>query len=52
VPPAAFQAELDPVRYAGRAREQVGEFLEEYLRPLLDRARPLAADAGASEVRV
>jgi adenylosuccinate lyase len=52
VPPAAFQAELDPARYTGRAREQVGEFLEEYLRPLLDRARPLAADAGASEVRV
>ena len=49
-------------RAAGRAasrratpaapRRQVGEFLEEYLHPLLERARPLAAEAGGAEVRV
>jgi hypothetical protein len=30
----------------------VGEFVQEYLRPLLGRARPLAAEAEAAEVRV
>jgi hypothetical protein len=30
----------------------VTEFLEEYLRPLLARARPMAAEAEAAEVRV
>ena len=47
-----LQAELDPANYTGRAAQQVGEFLEEYLQPLLGRARPLAAEAEAAEVRV
>jgi adenylosuccinate lyase len=52
VPAADLQAQLDPAGYTGRAAHQVGEFLEEYLRPLLARARPLAAEAGSAEVRV
>jgi adenylosuccinate lyase len=52
VPAAALQAELQPVNYTGRASQQVTEFLEEYLQPLLARARPLAAEAEAAEVGV
>jgi adenylosuccinate lyase len=52
VPTAQLQAQLDPANYTGRAAQQVGEFLEEYLRPALTRARPLAAEAGTAEVRV
>ena len=52
VPVERFRAELDPAAYTGRAEQQVGEFIEEYLHPLLQRARPLAAEAGAAEVRV
>jgi adenylosuccinate lyase len=52
IPAADLRAQLDPVNYTGRATRQVGEFLEEYLRPLLARARPLAAEAGSAEVRV
>jgi adenylosuccinate lyase len=52
VPAVQLQAQLDPINYTGRAARQVGEFLEEYLRPLLARARPLAAEAGSAEVRV
>ena len=52
IPAAALRAQLEPVNYTGRAGRQVGEFLEEYLRPLLARARPLAAEAGSAEVRV
>ncbi len=52
VPAAALQAELAPARYTGRAERQVGEFLAEYLHPLLARARPLAAEPGSAEVRV
>jgi adenylosuccinate lyase len=52
VPSAALKAELDPARYIGRAPQQVTEFIEEYLRPLLSRARPLAAEAEAAEVGV
>lgn len=52
VPAASLQAELDPVRYTGRAAQQVDEFLNEYLRPLLKRIRPLAAEAEAAEVLV
>jgi adenylosuccinate lyase len=47
-----LQAELEPERYVGRAPEQVGEFLTEYLDPLLARARPMAAAAAAGEIRV
>jgi adenylosuccinate lyase len=52
VPATALQAELQPGNYTGRASQQVGEFLEEYLRPLLARARPMAAEAEAAELRV
>lgn len=47
-----LQAEVDPARYVGRAAEQVGEFLAEYLDPLLARARPMAAAAPRGELRV
>ena len=47
IPAADLRAELEPANYTGRAARQVGEFLEEYLRPLLARARPLAAEAGS-----
>ncbi|MBA3522239.1 MAG: adenylosuccinate lyase, partial [Gemmatimonadales bacterium] len=52
VPAAALQAQLDPAGYVGRADRQVGEFLDEYLQPLLERARPVAAVGGSTEVRV
>lgn len=52
VPADALRAELHPSRYTGRAPEQVGEFLDEYLAPLLARVRPLAAAAETAEVRV
>jgi adenylosuccinate lyase len=52
VPAAALQAELEPRNYTGRAAQQVGEFIEEYLQPLLKRARPLAAEAEPAEVKV
>jgi adenylosuccinate lyase len=52
VPAGALRAELDPVHYTGRAAQQVGEFRDEYLAPLLARARPLAAEAEIAEVRV
>jgi len=52
VPAAALRAELDPAHYTGRAAQQVGEFLDEYLDPLLRRARPLAVEAETAEVRV
>jgi adenylosuccinate lyase len=52
VPAAALRAELDPTTYTGRASQQVTEFIEEYLQPVLARARPLAAEAEAAEVGV
>jgi adenylosuccinate lyase len=52
VPATALLAELQPSNYTGRASQQVTEFLEEYLQPLLARARPLAAEAEAAEVGV
>jgi adenylosuccinate lyase len=52
LPAAKLQAELDPANYTGRAPQQVAEFIEEYLHPLLDRSRPLAAEAEAAEVVV
>jgi adenylosuccinate lyase len=52
VPAAELAAELEPGRYTGRAARQVGEFLAEFVRPLLERARPLAAITDAGEVRV
>jgi adenylosuccinate lyase len=44
--------ELDPARYTGRSKEQVGEFLDEYLKPLMARAAPLAAIVERAEVVV
>jgi adenylosuccinate lyase len=52
VPVEALQAELQPSAYTGRAEQQVGEFLTEYLHPLLARARPLAAEPDTAEIRV
>jgi adenylosuccinate lyase len=52
VPSAALKAELDPVRYTGRAADQVEEFLTDYLESVLARARPLAGDTETAEVRV
>jgi adenylosuccinate lyase len=45
-------AELDPHRYTGRSAEQVGEFLAEYLDPLVASATPMAAEAVHAELRV
>src|SRR5690606_38786773 len=36
VPAERLAAELEPSRYTGRAREQVGEFLREVIEPLLE----------------
>ncbi|HET8623066.1 MAG TPA: adenylosuccinate lyase [Gemmatimonadales bacterium] len=52
VPAEALRAELDPSRYTGRSAAQVEEFLTEYLAPVRARARPLAAEAEAVEVKV
>jgi adenylosuccinate lyase len=52
VPTRTLQAELDPIRYTGRSREQVKEFLDEYLAPLMARALPLSAGVGAAEIMV
>ena len=52
IPASTLRAELDPARYTGRAAAQVGEFLDEYLRPLLARARPLAAEPDPVQVTV
>jgi adenylosuccinate lyase len=52
IPSQSLKAELDPALYTGRAEQQVGEFLSEYLKPLLERARPLAAKASEAEVVV
>lgn len=52
VPVDQLRAELDPARYTGRSSEQVTEFVASYLRPLLERARPLAAAPDVAEVRV
>jgi adenylosuccinate lyase len=52
VPAASLRAELEPANYTGRAAQQVGEFIDEYLKPLLSQARPLASEAEAAEVRV
>jgi adenylosuccinate lyase len=48
----ALAAELDPERYTGRAEPQVGEFLREFLEPVLRRAATLAAPAAMEEVKV
>ena len=52
VPVERLRAELEPARYTGRAERQVSEFLDEYLTPLLDRARTLARAADPMELFV
>jgi len=52
IPAKALAAELDASRYTGRAREQVAEFLSEFVHPLMARARPLAVTPDVAEVRV
>ncbi|HEU5218083.1 MAG TPA: adenylosuccinate lyase, partial [Gemmatimonadales bacterium] len=52
VPAGAFATELDPALYTGRSAAQVGEFLTEYLEPVLGRAAALAATVATEEVRV
>ncbi len=52
MPTDTLRKELEPAAYTGRSREQVGEFLEEYLQPLVSRASPLAAAVDGAEVRV
>ncbi len=47
-----LRKDLDPIHYTGRAAEQVGEFLLEYLEPLLARARPVASQVEPVEVMV
>lgn len=52
VPVDALRAELEPARYVGRSEAQVGEFLSEFLEPVLARAAVHAAPATPEEVRV
>lgn len=52
VPSDRLRAELDPARYVGRAPRQVGEFVSEYLTPLLQRAAAVASTAPTEELRV
>lgn len=52
VPADRLRAELDASRYTGRSPQQVTEFVEGYVRPLLERARPLAAAPDVAEIRV
>ena len=52
VPTGKLQGELDPMKYTGRSQQQVGEFLAEYLEPLLARARAVASTAEAAEITV
>ena len=52
VPVETLRAELAPSRYVGRAPEQVGEFLTEFLAPLLARARAEMRAVPAGELRV
>ncbi len=49
---AALRAELDPEHYTGRSASQVTEFLDDYLGPLLHRARPAATTAEPMELVV
>jgi adenylosuccinate lyase len=52
VPAQVLKGELDPAKYTGRAVSQVTEFLDEYVHPLLNRARPLAGQAETAQVTV
>ena len=52
IPTPKLKGELDPMRYTGRSKEQVQEFLDEYYKPLVARAAPLAAKPEQAEVVV
>jgi adenylosuccinate lyase len=52
LPAGTLRAELDPSRYIGRAAQQVAEFLDEELPPLLVRLRAAAPAADPAEIRV
>jgi adenylosuccinate lyase len=52
VPTASLAKELDPVRYIGRAREQVREFLDDHVDPLVVHATTRAAAADPAELSV
>lgn len=52
VPVDDLRADLDPVHYIGRAANQVPEFLDGYLAPLVARAREAAVAAEPVEVFV
>ncbi len=52
IPAATLRDELTPDRYVGRAPAQVGEFLSEYLDPLVALARPSARQVPRGEIRV
>ena len=48
---AEIEEDLRPELYVGRAPQQVDEFLEEWVRPVLER-HPASAETGAPELRV
>ncbi len=52
IPTGRLQGELDPSKYTGRSEQQVAEFLDEYLAPLLARARPLMVEPGRADIAV
>lgn len=49
---AALASQLDPSRYTGRSREQVGEFVAEFLDPLVGRASAWASTVETAELHV
>jgi adenylosuccinate lyase len=52
VPAEVFAADLEPRLYVGRAPQQVGEFLDEFLDPLLARSRTIGTPTAAAELAV
>jgi adenylosuccinate lyase len=52
VPQQLLMSELEPERYTGRSPEQVGEFMAEYLEPLIANATRLAVTSNGGELRV
>ena len=52
LPVEELRADLDPVKYIGRAASQVPEFLDGYLAPLVQRASLAAAAAEPGEIFV
>ncbi|MEO8293866.1 MAG: adenylosuccinate lyase [Gemmatimonadota bacterium] len=52
VPAKTLRQELEPLKYTGRAPAQVTEFLDEFIHPLIHRARPHAGQAETAQVTV